>query len=40
MKQDKDASSNHQDRISESEERENILTPYIGANIFEQLIHT
>jgi len=40
MKQAKEASSNHQDKIFESEERENILKPYIGANIFEQLIHS
>ncbi len=40
MKQAKDASSNHEHMLFESEERTNILKPYIGANIFEQLIHS
>jgi len=40
MKQARDASSDWQNRISESEKREDILKPYIGSNVFEQLIHS
>ena len=39
MKQAKSASSQYKSKISESEERESHLMPYIGANIVEQLLH-
>ena len=39
MKQARDASTDYQSKISESKTREERLKPYVGIDIFEQLIH-
>jgi len=40
MKQAKEASTDYQSKISESKTREDRLKPYVGINVFEQLIHS
>jgi len=39
MKHAREASTDYQSKITESKDREDRLKPYIGVNVFEQLIH-